>query len=102
MRSSYSGETKTRYSSGYAVCCMGKLNSRSGGFQLHALIQSMIDFGSWDFWAKEGLVEALFLPTSLGDFSDTFLHKPSIELSRLCRLVPAPLPLSKFLLPSVG
>jgi len=102
MRSSYLGETKTRYSSGHAVRCIGKLNSRSGGFQLHVLSQSIMDLGLENFWAKEGLVEALFLPTSLGDFSDTFLHKPSIELSRLCRLVPAPLPLSKFLLPSVG
>ena len=45
MRSSYSGETKTPYSSGPAVRCIGKLNSRSGGFQLYALIQSTRDLG---------------------------------------------------------
>ena len=45
MRSSYSGETKIRYSSGCAVCCTGKLNSRSGGFRLYALIQSIRDLG---------------------------------------------------------
>ena len=55
MRSPYSGETKTRYPSGYAVRCIGKLNSRSGGFQLHALIQSIMDFGLKNFRVKGGI-----------------------------------------------
>ena len=32
-------------------------NRRRGGFQLHALIQSIMDLGLENFWVKEGLVE---------------------------------------------
>ena len=77
-------------------------NLGAGGLsQLHALNSSIMDFGLENFGAKEGMVEALFLPTSLGNFSDRVLHKSSEVTVRLRRLVPAALLLGKFLLPSL-
>ena len=46
--------------SGYAVRCIGKLNSRSGGGPTPRLIQSIMDLGLENFWVKEGLVEGWF------------------------------------------